>query len=1475
MSKRNSTSIEEREWSFDRERIGNAGKGFGNLMNDNGKQESIADLIASEKDEDVVKLAKFTQRHADQMNKSRLSVIEHEKYPKENNSCSSRFNPSDATLNNSRMCKQFLETKYDVIFKLINNDHVYNPLQVIKKRNNERINSSENENDIENSEFDNENSIIIAQQKRNRHKQKDDQLNNDDYILEENPIASSPNDHQPVRATTEPILHNNTNNNSKRRLSQIFIPPSSSSPSLSSLSPPADKHVVVNSENNENLLQKRSKALIQSPLEKMNDFPTYSGEIMNSVEDAQKSQEKLNNNIIYTIQDYDESSDARFMENDYENTTRIKNFLDDNFINDNSSSKDDDSISTSIGFSRSSSFSARHSMDDSIKVSSNSIIIDIEATDNVMELDENAKENSNDGPRLSGETILVNTDVLPNELIDLIYTYQEKGLISPAEKNERYIELDYGLNEVFKFKRSIHHGVNPLNLDVSLLGDTNKDYQSFVQQEIDESLRRCDTYIQDATKFLETYREKLSVKENAIQKNDYYSLESNNFIIAKHSKTKGQSLYELKDSIDIGANSLNDKLDNINNVFSKEMKEMTFDVNNDYFHELKILEDEIQLLDTERGKSSWEDYFYLIMSYVLTDYVDEGEEIGKKEVIFLCHGFPDLWYGWRYQIPFLVSKGYRVIVPDLRGCGQTEAPHCPPNDLHQYGFKNICKDMTELMNQLNIQKAIFLGHDWGGFLAWRMCIHYPDRVRAVISICTPYTPPRENYIKIESIAELLPNLSYQTELFLKSIFRSSKHEHHVVLFDGNSMLGDAVHDVPRSSIISQKELDYYVRQYKSNGFHGGLNYYKTRKVNFQDEKGTRKQINHPSLMITVGKDSALPPSMAKGMNKFCMNLTVKHIEESGHWVMIEKTNELNQILEDYLNDLELIEKKLQKSIFACAPATVRGQAVQLGSDPKGENFLYANGNSIIIRNLANPAISNEYVQHSAATTVARYSPSGYYIASGDIHGNVRIWDATQPEQILKNEVKVIAGKINDLSWDSESKRIIAVGDGKEKYGRAFLFDTGSSTGEVGGHSKVVNTVSIRQQRPFRAATGSDDYTVVFYHGAPYKYNMTIKDHTSFVQGVKFSPNGDTLVTVGSNKIFLYNGKTGEKLIDLSEKAGESDSHKGSIYAVSWSPDSKQLLTSSVDRTVKLWDVEGQKVIQTFKFSDSIDDQQVGNLWQGEYILSLSLSGDINYLDLKSPSPVKVAKGHQKAITALTRDKDGTLFTGSYDEEGSSKSINGQGHTNQIVQIISQGNKIVSVGMDDKVKFIDNSTKTFKDSSVPTGALTKGITSVNDDDNKIIIATLSDIQIIQNDQSIFSHPLSNSSPGAIAFNKHNNELAVGSIAYSPDGSLIAVGNSQGKIIVYDNETKKVKIDQWILHTARINAIAWSPDGLHAASCSLDTSICVWSVENPSKRILIPRTHQDNVTGLTFLDDDNNTLYSVGQDACLKAWSIKYH
>lgn len=102
--------------------------------------------------------------------------------------------------------------------------------------------------------------------------------------------------------------------------------------------------------------------------------------------------------------------------------------------------------------------------------------------------------------------------------------------------------------------------------------------------------------------------------------------------------------------------------------------------------------------------------------------------------------------------------------------------------------------------------------------------------------------------------------------------------------------------------------------------------------------------------------------------------------------------------------------------------------------------------------LKNPTLATEYVGHTAQATVARYSPSGFYIASGggyclsffqsvnmicrkiylDAHGNVRIWDTVNEDHILKNEIRPVSGKISDIAWDSESKRLIAVGEGKER-----------------------------------------------------------------------------------------------------------------------------------------------------------------------------------------------------------------------------------------------------------------------------------------------------------------------------------------------------------------------------------------------------------------------------------------------------------
>nr|KAJ3422867.1 WD repeat-containing protein 1 [Polyrhizophydium stewartii] len=568
----------------------------------------------------------------------------------------------------------------------------------------------------------------------------------------------------------------------------------------------------------------------------------------------------------------------------------------------------------------------------------------------------------------------------------------------------------------------------------------------------------------------------------------------------------------------------------------------------------------------------------------------------------------------------------------------------------------------------------------------------------------------------------------------------------------------------------------------------------------------------------------------------------------------------------------------KKSLFAPLPATTRGQAVHLGGDPKGANFLYTNGRSVIIRSLEHPDVAKEYTGHSFATTVARYSPSGFYIASADVQGNVRIWDTTQAENILKTETKPFSGRITDLDWDFESKRIIAVGEGKDKFGHAFLFDSASSVGEISGHAKVINSVSIRPGRPLRAVTASDDMTVNFYHGVPFKFNRSITNHTRFVQCVRYSPNGDLF-------IFLYDGKTGDGVAELSAAAG---SHAGGVFSASWAADSKQLMTASADQTVKIWDAAAKTVVSTFSFGEgqSPDDQQVGSLWQGQFLISLSLSGDINYLDPRAGTkPTRVVRGHAKAITSLAVDSNKTLYSGSYD--------------GRIVSIAANQSKIVTAAMDDSVRSITAESGSFDAAVTATNGVPKSLAARGN--LTIFVTTKDEITVVADGQK--SSTKASFVPTAVGLSPDGTTAAVGgedgvvrlyavqgtaltekgklennkgsimAIAYSPKGDLVAVADSQRSVFVYETATNSLKLNQWVFHTARVNSISWSPDGLHAVSGGLDTNVEVWSVEKPMKHISIKGAHQDSVTGAVFID--NNTIATSGQDAQIKIWSLTHY
>lgn len=144
-----------------------------------------------------------------------------------------------------------------------------------------------------------------------------------------------------------------------------------------------------------------------------------------------------------------------------------------------------------------------------------------------------------------------------------------------------------------------------------------------------------------------------------------------------------------------------------------------------------------------------------------------------------------------------------------------------------------------------------------------------------------------------------------------------------------------------------------------------------------------------------------------------------------------------------------------------------------------------------------------------------------------------------------------------------------------------------------------------------------------------------------------------------------------------------------------------MLTVSADKTAKIWDISAEgagKVSTTFSFSDvgGADDMQVGCLWMGDYIITISLGGVINYLSICTPStPSRTISGHLRSITALTAAKDGDamhLYSSSYDGviikwkvgSGYLGRLPKNGAVNPATFMVAQGNELVTCGMDHKV-----------------------------------------------------------------------------------------------------------------------------------------------------------------------------------------------
>ncbi|XP_030215860.1 bifunctional epoxide hydrolase 2 [Gadus morhua] len=299
---------------------------------------------------------------------------------------------------------------------------------------------------------------------------------------------------------------------------------------------------------------------------------------------------------------------------------------------------------------------------------------------------------------------------------------------------------------------------------------------------------------------------------------------------------------------------------------------------------------------------------------VRTHYVT----MGNGPPVLLCHGFPESWYSWRYQIPALAAAGFSVFALDMKGYGESTAPE----DIEEYSQEQLCKDLISFMDILAIPQVTLIGHDWGGALVWSMAKYFPERVRAVASLNTPLfpvDPTSDPLMKVKAIpifdyqiyfqepgvaeAELETDLERTFNIF----FLDSRPDIPQISTAGVCARGGLFvglpEEIPRSNLVTESDLQFYVEQFKDSGFRRPLNWYRNIERNWRWMcSRPRGKLMMPALMVTAGKDFVLLPILTKGMEEQIPNLTRNHIEDCGHWTQMEKPAEVNRILITWLQE---------------------------------------------------------------------------------------------------------------------------------------------------------------------------------------------------------------------------------------------------------------------------------------------------------------------------------------------------------------------------------------------------------------------------------------------------------------------------------------------------------------------------------------------------------------------------------------------
>eukprot|EP00252_Welwitschia_mirabilis_P014862 TRINITY_DN32913_c0_g1_i1.p1 TRINITY_DN32913_c0_g1~~TRINITY_DN32913_c0_g1_i1.p1 ORF type:complete len:316 (-),score=62.35 TRINITY_DN32913_c0_g1_i1:294-1241(-) len=293
-------------------------------------------------------------------------------------------------------------------------------------------------------------------------------------------------------------------------------------------------------------------------------------------------------------------------------------------------------------------------------------------------------------------------------------------------------------------------------------------------------------------------------------------------------------------------------------------------------------------------------------------------EVGSGPAVLFLHGFPEIWYTWRYQMLALANEGFHSIAPDFRGYGLSDQPPNP----EQAKMVDLVEDMIALMDTLTIDQAFVVGHDFGALIAYYIALLYPQRVKAVVTLGIPYLRPSNEMVKVDQAPSgfyiarwqepgrgLADFTRFDVRSVIRNVYTLFSSSEVPVAEEGKEIMDLYDPSKPLPPWFTEEDLNTYTSLYEKSGFVYPLQvpYQCLARDHGRLEDLKDYTINVPALLIMGMKDYVLKfPGMEERISSDLLKsdvpkLEIQLLEEGSHFIHEQFPDQVNSRLINFLN----------------------------------------------------------------------------------------------------------------------------------------------------------------------------------------------------------------------------------------------------------------------------------------------------------------------------------------------------------------------------------------------------------------------------------------------------------------------------------------------------------------------------------------------------------------------------------------------